>query len=76
MKTETGVLVMLDGMAWGNAYQDGQSSCEGWISPEDAIISDFLKKPTDLTYSGSHYEEELSKGKIVNVVRETRIIIK
>jgi hypothetical protein len=77
MKTEKGVMVMLNGKAWGIEYNDGRSTSYGWISPEDAILSDprFLTEPWHLTYRNSPYIKELQKGKIINVERRTEIII-
>ena len=38
MKVEKGVMVMLDGLAWGITYEDGQCTVYGWMSPDDAPI--------------------------------------
>ena len=76
MKIETGVMVMKEGKAWGVVHKDGASTCYGWIAPEDAEIHNqqFCKQPTDVTYKGSHYENELRTGKIVKVKRHTKVI--
>jgi hypothetical protein len=77
MKIETGVMVMKDGKAWGITYQDGQSTCYGWIDPEDAPIHEpeFCKDPTYVTYRGSPYISELKTGKLVHVERRTEVIV-
>lgn len=76
-KTETGVMVMRDGHAWGVEYEDGHSTAYGWIDPVDAPIHDprFCTQPTDVTYTGSHYVSELRKGKLVSVKRTTTVEI-
>jgi hypothetical protein len=75
MKIEEGVMVMKDGMAWGVVYEDGHSTAYGWMDPESAPIHDakYCTKPTDVTYQGSHYTEELLTGKIVRVKRTTTV---
>jgi hypothetical protein len=77
MKVETGVMVMKDGKAWGIAYEDGKSTCYGWIDPEDAPIHNpsFCKRPEAVTYSGSPYIAELRTGELVNVKRLTKVIL-
>ena len=77
MKTETGVMVVKDGKGWGVTYEDGHSTCYGWIDLEDAPISDpeFCKQTTDVTYPGSYLIPELRKGKLVNVKRITTVEI-
>jgi hypothetical protein len=44
--------------------------------PEDAPIHDpkYCKKPEDVTYRNSDYVEELRTGKLVYVVRTTKVI--
>lgn len=78
MKIETGVLVMKDGKAWGVEYSDGRSTSYGWVSPEDAEISDprFCTEPWHVTYQASPDLREVSSGKIVHVERRTEVIIK
>lgn len=78
MKVETGVMVMKNGKAWGTVYDDGRSTAYGWIDPEDAPIHDpkFCKKPTDVTYDGSHYIRELQDAELVMVERRTEVIIR
>lgn len=77
MKVERGVMVMKDGKAWGITYKDGYSTSYGWIEPEDAPIHDpeFCKNPTDVTWQGSHYVDELKTGKLVEVERVTKVKI-
>lgn len=77
MKTEYGVMVMKDGKAWGIVYEDGQVTEFGWIDPEDAPIHnpDFCKRPTDVTYEGSPYIEELRTAELVPVGRRTEVVI-
>lgn len=77
MKVERGVMVMKDGKAWGITYKDGHSTSYGWMDPEDAPIHnpEFCKKPTDVTWQGSHYTAELKTGKLVEVERVTEVKI-
>ncbi len=77
MKIEKGVLVMKNGKAWGIVYEDGQSTAYGWVDPVDGRMSDpeYCKHPTDVTYSGSPYYEELLSGKLVSVERITKVVI-
>ena len=74
---ETGVMVMKDGMGWGIVYVDGHSTCYGWMSASEAPIHnpEYCKKPTDVTYKGSHYTKELETATLVSVVRKTEIFI-
>jgi len=76
-KEETGVMVMKDGKAWGKTYEDGHSTYYGWMDAESAPIHNpkYCTKPTDLTYEGSHYTEELMKGVIVSVKRVTTVTV-
>jgi hypothetical protein len=78
MKIEKGIMVMHNGMAWGCVYEDGHSTAYGWMSPEDAPIHDakYVSKPTDVTWRGSQYREELKKGKLVEVIRTTTVTVK
>ena len=81
MKTvEEGVMVMKDGKAWGITYSDGHATEYGWINPADKSVQisnpECCKKTTDVTYRGSSYFEELSKGEIVAVIRETIVKVK
>lgn len=78
MKIETGVMIMKGGLGWGVAYKDGQSTAYGWIAPEDAEIHDprFCTHPTDATYKGSPWFDELATGKLVPVTRITTVEIK
>jgi hypothetical protein len=71
MKTETGVMIMKNGKAWGCVYEDGHSTSYGWMEPESAPIHDpkYVTKPTDVTYQNSPYIAELSTAQIVSVVR-------
>jgi hypothetical protein len=70
---ERGVMVMKNGKAWQVLFEDGRSTEYGWGAPETARIHhpDYCKEPTDVTYKSSPYIEELRKGKIVMVERET-----
>jgi hypothetical protein len=74
---EIGVMVMKDGKGWGVVYEDGHSTCEGWIPATEAPIRnpEFCKKPTDVTYKGSHYTKELETATLVPVMRKTEIFI-
>jgi len=75
MKTETGVIIVKDGKAWGKTHSDGNSTSYGWMNIESAKIysQEFVTKPTDVTYRGSFDERELSTGKIVRVRRTTNV---
>lgn len=75
MKIEEGVMIMLDGKAWGVTYEDGHSTSYGWIAPEGAKIRDpkYCRCPADATYRGSYLMKELRKGKIVPVKRTTTV---
>ena len=77
MKIERGVMVMKNGKAWGVVYEDGQSTSYGWMDSESAPIHDpkYCKKPTDVTYQGSHYTRELETGALVMVERRTEVIV-
>ncbi len=77
MKTETGVMVMKGGKAWGVVYEDGHSTSHDWMDPESAPIRDprFCKKPTDVTYAGSPDVAELSTARLVCVKRTTIVTI-
>lgn len=75
MKIERGVMVMKDGKAWGQTYADGHSTSYGWMDPEDAPIHDpkYCKRPTDVTWAGSHYAKELMTASLVYVERRTEV---
>lgn len=77
MKIERGVMVMKDGKAWGVEYADGRHTEYGWIAPEDAPIHDprYCRRPSDVTYPGSHYTAELSTGELVMVERRTEVTV-
>ncbi len=77
MKTEKGVMLMKGGLAWGTTYADGRSTSYGWMPPEDAPIHDpkFCKRPSDITYKDDHNMSEIKKGKLVHVVRTTKVSI-
>ncbi len=72
-----GVMVMKDGKAWGITYEDGHVRCYGWVEPVDAPIYNpqCCKQPTDVTWRGSPYTEELMTGKLVAVERRTEVTI-
>lgn len=76
-KVEHGIMVMRDGKAWGVVYSDGHSTSYGWMNPEDAPIHDpkYCKSPSDVTWEGSHYVEELLTGRLVPVIRTTTITV-
>ena len=75
MKTETGVMLVKDGRAWGTAYEDGHSRDFGWVSLESANIYNpkFCKAPTDVVYSGSPDTAEVLTGKITRARRVTTV---
>jgi hypothetical protein len=71
MKTQSGVMVMKDGLAWGITYQDGRETNYGWMAPEEAELSypKRVKVPTDLLPYSTQYHEELLTGSVVKVTR-------
>jgi hypothetical protein len=77
MKTEKGVMIIKDNKGWGNAFSSGNETCDGWVDLEDARIHnpEFCTKTTDVAYNNSPYIEELKKGKLVKVIRETTVKI-
>ena len=77
VKIERGVMVMKNGKAWGETYADGHSTCFGWMAPEDATIHNpkYCKKPTDVTWEGSNYTNELMTGTLIAVERRTEVTI-
>ena len=78
MKIEKGVMIVKDGKAWGKVHEDGQMVIYGWVEIESAPIHDpeHCKIPSDATYPGSPYIDELMTGKIVSVERVTNVYIK
>jgi hypothetical protein len=76
MKIETGVMIMKDGKGWGLSFEDGHCTCYGWVDVESADIHnpEFLKRPEDATWKGSHEVAELRKGVIVPVQRLTKVV--
>lgn len=68
-------MVMLGDQAWGCIWEDGYSTSYGWMDPCRAPIHDprYCRKVTDVTYRGSHYIRELSKGRLVKVKRTTKV---
>lgn len=81
MKTETGVMLMKDGRAWGVVYADGHSTEEGWMPVEDAPIHDpkFCINPSSLLSpmdrpNSSRYRE-VHSGKLVKVTRTTVVVV-
>lgn len=74
MKTETGVMVMKDGKAWGPIEPDSLTM-HGWLDPEFAPMHDpkTTKKPADVTWNGSPYTEEIETGKLVYAIRTTTV---
>jgi len=71
MKTERGVMLMKNGLAWGIIHDDGRSTSYGWMAPEEAPIHnpEFCKRPSDVTYKGDYNMGEIKKGRLVRVVR-------
>ena len=78
MKTEKGVMIVKDGKGWGKVSEDGQMIIYGWVDIESAIMHDpeHCKIPSDATYPGSPYIDELMTGRIVSVERVTNVYIK
>ena len=81
MKTETGVMLMKDGKAWGVVYADGHSTKEGWMPLEDAPLHnpEFCIIPSSLlslmdTPNSRRYRE-VHSGKLVKVTRTTVVRI-
>ena len=72
MKTETGVMIMKDGKAWGITYEDGHTTSYGWMDPQLAPIHnpEYCKKPTDaLCRTSQYYSNELEGARVVPVRR-------
>ena len=74
-RTEEGVMIMKDGLAWGETYADGRETSYGWMDPTMEGVdfthksyAKFLQHPTDAS-SRPHHIKELSTGKIVKVKR-------
>ncbi|MFA6060818.1 MAG: hypothetical protein WC756_21655 [Taibaiella sp.] len=78
MKIEKGVMIVKDGKAWGEVYSGGNAKLYGWVDIESAPIHDpeHCKIPSDATYPGSPYIDELMTGNIVLVERVTNVYIK
>jgi len=75
-QVKEGTMVVMGDQAWGVTYNDGKSCSYGWVNPAQAQMgTEFVKKPTDVTYPGSSYERELNKPgvKVVKVRRTTTI---
>ena len=73
VKVEVGVMLMKNGKAWGNIFNDGKSSASGWVNKQYAPIHDpkYTTCPSDLTYKYSRYIDELNTGTLVPVKRIT-----
>jgi hypothetical protein len=70
-------MAVKDGKGWGIEYEDGHCTDYGWVAMEYAKIHnpEFCKKPTDVTWKGSPYVQELSSALLVQVVRKTYVEI-
>lgn len=68
-------VVEKDGEYWGVQYEDGYCTEYGWGPFENASFHDrrYCKKPEDATYKGSHYVNELRKGRLLDVVIKTTV---
>lgn len=79
MKIETGVMVVKNGKGWARigGGGHGEGTREGWVDIESAEVHDpkYCTKPTDVTYLGSSYFQELSTAKLVSVKRTTTVEI-
>ena len=73
----TGVIVMKNNKAWGEVYSDGRSTSYGWVNPTNVELNNSLycTKPTDLTYTGSPYEAELSTAELLKVERKVILTV-
>lgn len=74
IKTEEEYVVAeYKGKYWGIEYEDGQCTCRGFVSIENAAKAnpEFCKKPEDMTYKASHEVEKLRKAKLVKVKKTT-----
>jgi len=73
--TEEGLMVMKDGLAWGEIYDDGRSTTYGWMDPTMKAVefatkdrAKYLQNPTNVR-GGRGHTRELSTSKIVKVKR-------
>ena len=73
VKTEKGYIIENDGKYWGKIYNDSKSDAWGWVNMEDAEVFDSISKPEDITHTGSWQYDEIVKGKLVGVTKETKI---
>lgn len=77
VQVEKGVMVMLNGKAWGVEYKDAQVTQYGWIDSEFAVIHnpEFCKEPADITYPSDRNIDEINKGRLVKVERIVKVSI-
>jgi len=71
IKEETGVMLVKDGKAWQETYDDGRSKEFGFGDIHNAELRDqrYVMLPLDFTWPGSHYVKEVCKGDVVKVKR-------
>ncbi|RLI66348.1 MAG: hypothetical protein DRO67_01190 [Candidatus Asgardarchaeum californiense] len=76
-RTETGVMVIKDGAAWGIVYKDGQVAQYGWLHPSDKNVEIYKRSscrvPTDVLLHNSPCKEEMSCAVVVPVKRTINI---
>jgi len=74
-KSESGVLVMKDGKAWGIVYEDGRETVYGWMAPADARLYEakYVAIPTSVVRDDDPDFAELSTATVVRVKRVTTI---
>lgn len=66
---ESGLVLELDGKFWGVVHEDSHSKSHGWTDIKNADISDprYVGKPSDKTYQGSPYIDEMNKGRLIMI---------
>jgi hypothetical protein len=78
-KTEIGVQIQFENHAWGVRYDDGNNKQYGWVSLNEGKIYDpkYVKKPGDVeSERNERLQEEVNKGKLIQVSRQTVITTK
>ena len=69
-KVEEGLVVIKDGKGW--------NAKDGWVDLVDATLydSEYISRPSDVTYITDPFAKELDNGKLVKVKRVTNIKLK
>lgn len=73
---KTGVMLVLNGKAWGVNYSDGRETSYGWMEPSIKTLYDPRFYATaDRIAGGSHYLNEARKGVVVKATITTTVEI-